>query len=135
MGLFRKLFGKKEKPPIVRLTGNGDYELDAVGESNYQKALLKIIGGKTEEGHHMEVEAILIQDDCNPYDNKAIAVSIEGEIVGYLSREHARQFRKLMAEAGGARSPAVCDALIVGGWNRGGGDEGHFGVRLDLPME
>ena len=83
----------------------------------------------------MEVEAILIHDDRNPYDNKAIAVSVEGEIVGYLSREHARQFRKLMAEAGGAGRPAVCDALIVGGWNRGGGDEGHYGVRLDLPME
>ncbi len=136
MGVFDKLFGtKKNDLPIARLSGNGEYELEAVGESNYQKALIKITGGKTEHGHEMEIEAVLIHDNNNPYDNKAIAVSVDGDIVGYLSKKHARQFRKLMADAGGPGSPAVCDALIVGGWDRGGGNEGHFGVRLDLPMD
>ena len=136
MGIFSNLFGKKkENLPIARLSGNGEYELEVVGESNYQKAFSKITGGKTEDGHEMKVEAVLIHDDHNPSDNKAIAVSINGEIVGYLSKQHARRFRKLMADAGGPGSPAVCDALIVGGWNRGGGDEGFFKLRLDLPME
>jgi hypothetical protein len=26
----------------------------------------------------------------------------------------------------------MCDALISGGWFRGSGDEGHYGIRLDL---
>jgi len=136
VGVFSKLFGtKKQDLPIARLTGNGKYELEAVGESAYQKSFLKITGGKTEDGHQMKIEAILVHNDKNPYDNKAVVVSIDGDIVGYLSKKDARKFRKLMADAGGPGSPAVCDALIVGGWDRGGGDEGYFGIRLDLPLE
>lgn len=28
-----------------------------------------------------------------------------------------------------------CSAMIVGGWDRGKGDTGYFGVKLDLPVE
>jgi hypothetical protein len=28
--------------------------------------------------------------------------------------------------------PVMCDAKIVGGWDRGDGDEGHYGVTLSL---
>jgi hypothetical protein len=80
------------------------------------------------------VEATLVHDDNNPYDNKAIRVDIAGMTVGYLSREDARQYRKLLEEAGYAGIPAICPAMIVGGWNRGGDNIGHFGVRLDLPL-
>lgn len=85
--------------------------------------------------HHKEVDAILLYQDNNPHDNKAIAAAIAGEVVGYLDRKLARQFRKWMAEAGAAGTPAVCKALIVGGWYRGDGDERHYGVRLILPVE
>ena len=135
MGLVSRLFGsKKQAQQVAILGGNGSYELQVVGESHYQKALEKITGGKTKDGHEMEVEAMLIHDDKNPYDNQAVAVKINGELVGYLSRDLARQFRKQMAASGYQNKPALCKALIVGGWNRGGGDEGHFGVRLDLPL-
>jgi hypothetical protein len=40
-----------------------------------------------------------------------------------------------MSEAGAAGVPAIVQALVVGGWDRGGDDTGHFGVKLDLPME
>ena len=134
MGLFSWLLGnKKQSKQIVHLEGDGSFELEIVGESFYQDALDNITGGKTEDGYEMEVEAMLNYDDDNPYDNKAIAVSIEGEKVGHLSRKLARQFRERMEETGCPGASAVCKALIVGGWDRGNGDRGDFGVKLDLP--
>lgn len=134
MGIFSSLFGGRKQPKqIARLDGPGTFSIDIVGESHYQDELEEITGGKTEEGHRMEVDALLVHDDGNRYDNKAVAVSIEGEIVGHLDKKLARQFRKRMAEAGIAGYPAACKAYIVGGWDRGGGDEGQFGVKLDLP--
>ena len=136
MGIFSWLSGnKKGQQQIVRLEGPGEFDLEIVGESHYQKELNSITGGKTRDGHEMEVEALLIHDNKNPYDNQAIAVSIEGEIVGHLDRKLARQFRKRMNEAGVPGYPAVCNAVIVGGWKRPNGDEGNYGVRLDLPTE
>lgn len=70
-----------------------------------------------------------------PYDNKAIRVDIQGETVGYLSRELARNFRERMKEAGHPGLTARCSAIIVGGWDRGGGDIGYFGVKIDLPTD
>ena len=31
--------------------------------------------------------------------------------------------------------PPRCKAVLVGVWGRGDGDEGHYGVRLDLPVK
>lgn len=53
--------------------------------------------------------------------------------VGYLSRKNAREYRKRLKKAGYQGITATCFAIIVGGWDRGGGDRGHFGVKLDLP--
>ena len=134
MGIFSSLFGKKkEQLPIVRLDSSGEYNVEVVGESHYQEALSFITGGKTPNGHELEIDALLIHDDGNPYDNQAIAVSISGEIVGHLDKRLARQFRARMKEAGVSGHPAACGALVVGGWDRGNGDGGSFGVRLDLP--
>ena len=135
MGLLDWFTGKKKSLPIARVDGTGDFRLEIVGESHYQKALEKITGGKTPDGHEMELDALLIHDDGNPYDNKAVAVTIGGDIVGYLDKKLARQFRERMEEAGFPYHPAVCKALIVGGWDRGNGDEGYFGVKLDMPVE
>ena len=119
----------------IFLEGDGSYAFDIVGESHYQDALEKITGGKTEDGYEMEVKVLLVHEDGNPYDSKAVSVSIEGDIVGYLDKRIARQFRKRMAESGIPGYPAVCNALIVGGWDRGGNNQGHFGVELDLFSE
>ena len=43
--------------------------------------------------------AVLVLDDDNPYDNKAVRVEIDGYLVGHLSRENARQYRKKLKEA------------------------------------
>ena len=36
MGFFKKLFGEKE---VVFVDGDGSFDFDIVGESNYQKCL------------------------------------------------------------------------------------------------
>lgn len=141
MGLFSWLFGEAKKPEarrpgaIANLPGPGSYSLDVVGESKYQSALEKICGGRTAEGHKKIVQATLIHENDNPYDNKAIRVDIEGMTVGYLSRDNAREYRERLKEGGHPGITANCSAIIVGGWDRGAKDKGHFGVKLDLPTD
>ena len=135
MGFFSRLFGGSNKAePIANLPGPGTYSLDIVGEYKYQSALEKICRGRTEGGHGKIIQATLIHEDDNPYDNKAIRVDVDGMTVGYLSRENAGEYRKRLKEAGHPGITATCSAIIVGGWGRGSGDKGHFGVKLDLPM-
>ncbi len=139
MGLFSWLFGSDERSSITKMqvaditNGPGTYSVDVVGESHYQKALERICGGRTENSQRLVVEAFLVLEDDNPRDSKAVRISIQGKTVGYLDRETARSFRK---QIGGIRMTGVaakCSAIIVGGWDRGGGDRGYFGVKLDLP--
>jgi hypothetical protein len=117
----------------AQLPGPGTYSIEVVGESHYQAALAAICGGPTEEGADCIVEATLVHEDDNPYDNQAIRVDIQGKTVGYLSRTNARQFRAKLKEAGYPGITATCSARIRGGWDRGVDDRGYFGVRLDLP--
>ena len=139
MGLFSWLFGSDERSSTAKMqvaditNGPGTYNVDVVGESHYQKALESICGGRTENSQRLVVEAFLVLEDDNPHDSKAVRIFIQGKTVGYLDRETARSFRK---QIGGTRMTGVaakCSAIIVGGWDRGGGDRGYFGVKLDLP--
>ena len=118
-----------------RLRGPGEYRLPVVGESHYQRTLKKICGGRTQEGVEKYVDATLVLEDSNPYSNTAVRVDIQGEPVGHLSGDDARSYRKRLEEAGHPRLEGVCSAVIRGGWDRGGGDVGYFGVFLDLPID
>lgn len=137
MGFFSNLFGgsrpSARKLPLINLPGAETYSVDIVGESHYQSELEQICGGRTEEGHKLVVEVYLVPEDDNPHDDQAVRVYVRDKTVGYLSREVARSYRKRLAEAGYPGSPATCSAMIIGGWDRGGGDQGHFGVKVDLP--
>ena len=116
------------------LPGPGTYAFDIVGESNYQKTLEEICGGKTENGVKHLTEATLVLEDSNKFDNMAVRVDIHGQTVGYLSKKDARSYRKQLMALGHPDITCVCKATIVGGWDRAGGDTGHFGVKLDLPV-
>ena len=139
MGLLSWLFGTPT-PAMGRrivaqaeLPGPGTFEIEVVGESHYQEALEQICGGRSEESARFVTTAVLVLDDDNPYDAKAVRMEIDGHVVGHMSRENARQYRKKLKEAGHPRITASCKAIIVGGWERADGDRGYFGVRLDLP--
>jgi hypothetical protein len=108
----------------------GGHRVPVVGESYYQDNLARLCGGRTKEGHSYECVAILRPEPTNPYDPNAVAVCIDGLQIGHLSREAAKAFAPVADVLVGRL--AACSAVVRGGWDRGGGDEGAFGVVLDL---
>jgi hypothetical protein len=146
MGFMSKFFGATSSAMSVkgednrvqtsplRLPGLGAFALEAVGESHYQEALEHIVGIRGPDGVDKMVDATLVYEDNNPYDSQAIRVDIAGVTIGYLSRAHAREYRRQMANAGHVGITAVCAANIRGGWDRGDSDQGSFGVRLDVAI-
>lgn len=119
--------------PFVR--GSLKYRVDVAGESFYDASFRELCGERTIEGVRIESIALLKLCDDNPYDKHAIRVSIKGYPVGHLSREDARAFRRLVRYGSLAEHEEFqCAAVICGGWDRGEGDIGNFGVRLDLTL-
>lgn len=123
----------------LRYVGSGSYSFPIVGESAYQVALSALVGGRTEGGHKHECDAVLTCEADNPHDKNAVRVAIMGATVGYLSRSHAREWRKALSEAGESRAPVIVRALITGGWTKArrkrSASEGSFGVTLDLDYD
>lgn len=131
--LFSRKRDRPERQVATITNGPGTFLIEVVGESRYQEALEEICGGRTEDGHRHSVEAYLVPEDDNPHDSQAVLVVMEGNPVGHLDRKTARSFRKALAKVAPQGTTAKCPGVIVGGWDRGGDDWGHFGVRLDLP--
>jgi hypothetical protein len=77
-----------------------------VGESFHLDALDRVTGGGV--GEH-ELTAQLVRERDNVHDRNAIKVVVEGEHVGYLSRENAGRFCDGLDAAGGR---ATCGAVI-----------------------
>ena len=88
-------------------------------------------GGASSASHR----AVIIPEPKNRYDRNAIAAYIrESESVmtkvGYFSRQNALAYAwlfRLIAPRG-----LICEAYLSGGWDRGSGDRGMFGVTLHL---
>lgn len=119
--------------PMVRLRGPGTYDIAIMGVSRYRSSLEKICGGRSREQGDKQVEAVLVLEDTNPHDNNAVRVDVQGNTVGYLSSDLAREYRQRLKEGGYLRIRGVCDAKITGMLDHGGGDRVRFSVRLDLP--
>jgi hypothetical protein len=125
LGLFRRK--RSVTLSLAELCEDGFVAI--VGESHYQDALRATARScrETFEGRPAFTAALLAEPD-NPYDGNAVAVwSPQGKL-GYLSRDAARDYRRLFAELrrrghdGGA-----CPAHVTGG------DGGKlFGVVLRL---
>lgn len=133
--MWSKRAKRKSHPlkPDGHIHANGKYSFEAVGEKPYQENLKIICGQPNYQGYNLEKTALLVLEDDNPYDDKAVRVSIDGLTVGYLPSALARDYRQKLAEAGKPNILCSCPALIRGGWNRGKNDKGPFGVLLDLP--
>lgn len=122
------------KPDGPYITGTGRYDVEVVGESHYQKELRSVAGSGGEESVNFRAYAALTLEDENPHDPNAVRVSIGGLTVGYLSGSDAERFRETFGELAATGGGTVaCKAKVRGGWNRGGGDRGKYGVVLDFP--
>jgi hypothetical protein len=112
----------------------GKFAFGIVGELHCQEALASICGGKSRNGHRHKEVALLIPYE-NRRDKEAVGVLMgEEQLVGHLTRDDARRMRRALIAMGLEGCSLKVPALIVGGWDRGDGDEGHFGVKLDLPV-
>lgn len=120
--------------PRLPITLSGDRTLDVVGESYHQDALLTISGGRRHYGG-VELEAVaeLVPDPTNPYDPNAVKVCINGFTVGHIGRDDAVELRPTIDHSLDLHGQATCPATIRGGWDRGRGKVGFFGVTLRLP--
>jgi hypothetical protein len=120
--------------PPTGVTLPGDEVVEVVGESRHQDALLELTGGRRHYGGaDVWTAAHLVPDPENPVDPAAVAVVIRGRRVGWLRRNDAADYRALVEATRTREGEATCVARIRGGWDRGGGDVGRFGVVLALP--
>jgi hypothetical protein len=144
-GALRALFGEGAPRPATRsrvrgtvgprvtVSLAGDTWIDAVGESHHQDELLALAGRRSYGGVDLEAVAELVPEPAHPIDPQAVSVWIGGRPVGYLGRADARRLRRDVDAARAAHGHARCHARIRGGWDRGRGDLGSFGVQLLLP--
>lgn len=130
--------GKQSPPPpgtsrtVASLYGDGSFAVPVVGESHYQDAISRAVGGITEEGADAIVDAEVILENENPHDPNAVKVAIGGRTVGYLERDFAPEFRRQIQAKAPGHTRFPCKARVRGGWDRGPNDRGQFGVRLDI---
>jgi hypothetical protein len=108
----------------------GCHDLEVVGESNYQDALWRVVGGRTTERVRVETQAMLVREPDNPHDANAISVRIAGSTVGYLCRDDARKYLSGLVELEARHEARISLAgVVVGGGIRQDGP-GMLGVWL-----
>lgn len=140
VGVVRNIGGRKATVKDggfdAMIRGPGKFAFEAVGESNYQAAFIDLFGEPTEDGVDEQRTARLVLDDDNPHDSNAVKVTIDGLTLGHLSRKVAKDFRKEIGRQGLDQQfrTFLVPARIRGGWDRGGGDTGMYGIWLDLPQ-
>ena len=117
---------------IVRLQESERFGIKVVGTSRYQDRLSALVGGRKAEGADNYRQARLIPEPNNPRYKHRVRVAVSGRTVGYLSREHASEYLSRLRALGVSGCIGECQAHIIGGWDHGAGDQGHFGVRLNL---
>jgi len=130
MGLLSWLFGSVAT--VGHIDGPGFFDVEVVGESNYQRAIELARRGAA-KGIAVQTQATLVLENNNPHDKQAVRVDIGGRTVGYLDRDNARAYRKELKRNGHPDINATCAAKIVGGKPRPNGSAGLYGVILDLP--
>jgi HIRAN domain-containing protein len=106
----------------------GDELVRVVGTSHYQDALLELSGRKGDEEIRLQKIAVFVPEPDNPHDPNAVAVEIEGRLVGYLSRDENRRWLDVVS---GSRRVGS-EAMIAG---RGGTTGLGVFLRLPTPTE
>lgn len=105
---------------VPLIPGTGKFLVDVAGESFYEESFAVLCGARTIEGVRLEVRALLVLEDDNPHDKHAVRVTIDGNHVGYLSRDDARAFRRQVRYGVlSVHEVFECAGIICGGWDRG----------------
>ena len=130
------LFKRKSRSVTVSVYV-GSALLDVTGESHYQNNLMAIAGLKTEDGYNLAIDAVLVREPENEHDENAIAVYVRAKDadvavlkVGYVARERAADLAPVLDEKNGGGEVVGLEGFIRGGWDRGHGDIGYYGVSI-----
>jgi hypothetical protein len=121
--------------PALHWSDGGRFMAEVMTESRYQPTLKALAGEHGERAAAVQYVATLMPDDHNAYENEAVAVFIEGRMVGYLSQKASIKFRELLRKKEAAGQPSTCDAQVRGGalWE---GKRLQYVVVLDVePLE
>gem|GEM_PF-1993167 len=102
----------------------GLYQPEVVGESFYQDAILRHVPSAEAGREGISVILELVAEPSNQYDRNAIAIHIDGVIVGHIDRDEAPVVGAMLRKLGGGRG------LRCRGTIRGGADY-PFGVAID----
>jgi hypothetical protein len=135
MGIREWLQRQPREPQLVEVQSiefdDCDELVAAVGEASYQDALRRICGSDRWEDVRCDVRAVLVPEPSNQYDPNAVMVQVDGQLVGYLSRGDAIEYRPTTQLLFEEQHVIVCDARICG---RGpGSDTANLGIFLELP--
>jgi hypothetical protein len=106
----------------------GDELVRVVGTSHYQDALLDLTGGRAgDEEIRVQKVALFVPEPDNPHDPNAVAIKIDRQLVGYLSRDENKRWLDVVSghEVG-------AEAMIAG--REGTTGLGVF-LRLPTPTE
>jgi hypothetical protein len=124
---IRPIEGDQWKP-------RGDYEVPVSGESQFQSALLCLVGGSAQVWMEHATTAELVCAPQHPYDfpdTGDVFVYINGLRVGELPDGSA--FRRRLMRYGLKGQTTRCNAQIRGGGPRTDGTQRMLGVWLDMP--
>jgi len=117
-------------PAAASVLLGGRHDLEVVGESHYQDALWRVVGGRTTERVRVETQAMLVREPDNPHDANAISVRINGSTVGYLCRDDARSYLPGLLKLEARHKARISlRGVVVGGGIRQDGP-GMLGVWL-----
>lgn len=108
---------------------SGDGRAEVVGESHYQDAIRTAVAGEVTlpgAAFGVEINARLIRESDNPYDENAVRVELPTGLCGYLSREDAEEYAPALDHLSQAGYYGLCTGQVFGGGLR------FYGVWLDL---
>ncbi len=101
--------------PVHHWADEGRFQLEVLGESRYSDTIRSLAGEHGEAAANVHHKALLLADDNNPYEDKAVAVFLNSEMVGYLAPKDAASFRTMLARQEITGQLTSTDAVIRGG--------------------
>jgi hypothetical protein len=119
--------------PVKHWSDGGRMLTEVVAESRYHATVRELAGQHGDKGADTRLQAVLAVDPLNPYDDKPVAVFIEGRMTGYLSPKDAQAFREAQRREETEGQSVSCDAAIRGGavWE---GKHLAYAVWLDIDL-
>lgn len=123
-----------EGAPVLHWDGSGQFDVEVLGESRYRDTIRRLAGEHGDAKADARHTALLLPDDANPYEDKAVAVFVSGEMIGYLAPKDALALRQRLARQEIAGQLTSCDAAIRGG-NLWEDKRLAYAVLLDLDLK